>query len=212
MSYTLSPPSCSIIFTAGFQNMVKSLLGHAVPYAVTSRKGRGEVQCNAVSIGSPFYPPCGTVLSNLSWMPWVPQYVLSCQLTSQLIRSSVSEQTAGVRSRIFWCPTAPFVFLPIHAAGLYGTRYPQPGHKVSDFVVSSYIPNLSILSPSPNPNAVPSGDLRLLAVRQPPSDGLSRLKGVNTELDHIRAVIEKSPSAQTTLLESSLRRLRKYFR
>jgi CHAT domain-containing protein len=96
------------------------------------------------------------------------------------------------------------VFLPIHAAGLYATQYSQPGHKVSDFVVSSYVPTLSILSPSPNPNAAPSGDLRLLAIRQPPSDGLSRLKGVGTELDHIRAVIRKSPSARTTLLESSL--------
>jgi CHAT domain-containing protein len=96
------------------------------------------------------------------------------------------------------------VFLPIHAAGLYATQYSQPGHKVSDFVVSSYVPTLSILSPSPNPNAAPSGDLCLLAVRQPPSDGLSRLKGVDTELDHIRAVIRQLPSARTTLLESSL--------
>ena len=96
------------------------------------------------------------------------------------------------------------MFLPIHAAGLYGTKYSQPGHKVSDFVVSSYVPTLSILSPSPNPSKAPSGDFCLLAIRQPPSDGLLRLKGVDTELDHIKAVIWKIPSARTTLLESSL--------
>ena len=96
------------------------------------------------------------------------------------------------------------MFLPIHAAGLYDTQHLQPGHKVSDFVVSSYVPTLSILSPSLNPDVTPRNDLRLLAVRQPPSDGLSRLPGVATELEHISAVIGSSPSARTTLLESSV--------
>ena len=95
------------------------------------------------------------------------------------------------------------MFLPIHAAGLYDTQHSQPGYKVSDFLVSSYVPTLSILSPSLNPDVAPRNDLRLLAVRQPPSDGLSRLPGVATELEHIRAVIRNSPSARTVLLESS---------
>jgi CHAT domain-containing protein len=96
------------------------------------------------------------------------------------------------------------VFLPVHAAGCYDAQHSQPGHKVSDYVVSSYVPTLSILAPSPNPDVAPSGDLRLLAVRQPPSDGLSRLPGVSTELEHIREVIRNSPSTRTALLESSV--------
>jgi CHAT domain-containing protein len=96
------------------------------------------------------------------------------------------------------------VFLPIHAAGFYDTQHSQPGQKVSDFVVSSYVPTLSILALSPNPDTAPSGDLRLLAVGQPPSDGQSPLPGVNTELRHIREVIRDSTSAQTTLVESSV--------
>ena len=96
------------------------------------------------------------------------------------------------------------MFLPIHAAGFYDTQHSQPGHKVSDFVISSYVPIISILALPHNPSAAPSGDLRLLAVPQPPSDGLSRLPGVATELEHIRAVIRNSPSARTTLLESSV--------
>jgi CHAT domain-containing protein len=79
----------------------------------------------------------------------------------------------------------------------------QPGHKVSDFVISSYVPTLSILALSPNPNVAPTDDLRLLTVRQSPSDGQSRLPGVATELEHIRSAIRNSPSARTTLLESS---------
>jgi CHAT domain-containing protein len=105
---------------------------------------------------------------------------------------------------MFWCPTGPFVFLPIHAAGFYDTQHSRPVHDVSDFVISSYVPTLSILAPSPNPDVAPSGDLRFLAVPQPASDGQSRLPGVDTELEHIRAVIEKSPSARTTFLESSV--------
>ena len=96
------------------------------------------------------------------------------------------------------------MFLPIHAAGFYDAQHSQPGHKVSDFVISSYVPTLSILTPSPNPDVAPSHNLHLLAVRQPPSDGLSRLPGVATELEHIRTVIRNSPSARTILLESSV--------
>ena len=101
---------------------------------------------------------------------------MSCHLNSYLIRSPGSEQIPGDPSRIFWCPTAsgPFVFLPVHAAGFYDIQHSQPGYKVSDFVISSYyVPTLSVLAPSPNPDVAPSGDLRLLAIRQPPSDGLS---------------------------------------
>ncbi|KAI9573099.1 CHAT domain-containing protein [Boletus coccyginus] len=119
------------------------------------------------------------------------------------VLDALAFQTPGDPSRIFWCPTGPFMFLPIHGAGLYDTRHAQPGHKVSDFVVSSYVPTLSILTLSPNSVMAPIGDLRLLTIRQPSSDGLPYLPGVATELTHIREVIRDSPSAHITLLESS---------
>ncbi|KAG8216399.1 hypothetical protein J3R82DRAFT_6503 [Butyriboletus roseoflavus] len=112
----------------------------------------------------------------------------------------VSEQTPGDLSRIFWCPTGPFAFLPIHAAGLYGTGDPQPGNKVSDFVVSSYVPTLSILAPSPKPDAASNGDPAYLQSVNHFQTANPRFPGVDTELQHIRAVIENSPSARTTLL------------
>ena len=112
------------------------------------------------------------------------------------------EQTPGGLSRIFWCPTGPFMFLPIHAAGLYDTMHPQPGDKVFDFVVSSYTPSLSILARSVNHSTVVGCELRLLAVRQPPSDGLPRLRGVVTELKYIKEVIKNSTC--TSLVESSV--------
>ena len=94
------------------------------------------------------------------------------------------------------------MFLPIHAAGLYDTVRLQPGDKVFDFVVSSYTPSLSILARSANHSTVVGRELRLLAVRQPPSDGLPQLRGVVTELKYIKEVIKNSSC--TTLVESSV--------
>ncbi|KAF8132578.1 TPR-like protein [Boletus edulis] len=120
------------------------------------------------------------------------------------VLDALAFSTVGDLSRIFWCPTGPFVFLPVHAAGLYGTQYSSPGHKVFDFVVSSYVPTLTILARSPDPSVPPSDDLCLLVVPQPSSDGQSPLRGVAQELRHIRTVVGNSPSACTTLIQSSV--------
>ncbi|KAF8555898.1 hypothetical protein OG21DRAFT_784229 [Imleria badia] len=155
-------PTFTFQRSAGLQNMLEKLLGHA---RSDDRKGDPAP------------------LRGVSW-----ESLLST-LWNGVVRpvlDALAFSTPDELSRIFWCPTGPFVFLPIHAAGLYGTQHSQPGHKVFDFVISSYVPTLSSLTLSPNPPAVPSGDLRLLTVRQPPSDGLPHL------------------SAQTILLESSV--------
>ncbi|KAG6376745.1 hypothetical protein JVT61DRAFT_1763 [Boletus reticuloceps] len=109
----------------------------------------------------------------------------------------------GDLSRIFWCPTGPFVFLPIHAAGLYDAKYSAPGHKVFDFVVSSYVPTLSVLAPS-NIRVAHSSDLRLLLVGQPPSDGLNHLQGVAHELEDINTHALPSSNLLSALSRKSL--------
>ncbi|KAF8553250.1 TPR-like protein [Imleria badia] len=176
-------PNFTFQRSTGLQNMLERLLGHARVIRYDEREGEPAI------------------LRSVSW-----ESLLST-LWNDVVKpvlDVLAFSTPEDLSRIFWCPTGPFVFLPIHAAGLYGIQHSQHGHKVSDFVISSYVPTLSILALSPNPDVAPSGDLRLLAVGQPPSDGLSPLPGVTTELEHIRAVIGDSPSAQTTLLESSV--------
>ncbi|KAF8553241.1 hypothetical protein OG21DRAFT_1414673 [Imleria badia] len=172
---------------AGLQKMLDKLLGHARAVLCNDRKGDPATR---------YCISWESLLSNL-WNDVVIPVL-------DALAFSVSGVTPEELSRIFWCPTGPFVFLPIHAAGIYGTQHSKPGHKVSDFVISSYVPTLSSLMLSLDPGVAPSGDLRLLAIRQPPSDGLSQLPGVATELEHIKAVIRNSPSARTTLLESSV--------
>ncbi|KAF8545977.1 hypothetical protein OG21DRAFT_1368101, partial [Imleria badia] len=94
--------------------------------------------------------------------------------------------------RIFWCPTGPFSFLPIHAAGLYDKTNPSP--KLSDFAVSSYIPTMSALELPPQEHSeVTSRNIRLLVVPQPSTDGQSHLSGVRGEIESIRKSASSSP-------------------
>lgn len=86
--------------------------------------------------------------------------------------------------RIWWCPTGPLTFLPIHAAGLYG-RDDGFGSKLSDFVISSYTPSLAALIQGSRPRAQSEQEFQLLAVAQPSADGQSRLPGTNLEIKRI---------------------------
>ncbi|KAJ7434956.1 CHAT domain-containing protein [Mycena latifolia] len=86
--------------------------------------------------------------------------------------------------RIWWCPTGPLTFLPIHAAGLYGEEE-SLGSKLSDFVISSYAPSLTALIEGFRVNPDSLNGPRLLAVAQPVAEGQSYLPGTTQELNHI---------------------------
>ncbi|KAF8132587.1 CHAT domain-containing protein [Boletus edulis] len=175
-------PHFTLKRSVGLQNMLGRLLGDARATPFDDRKGK------AATRGAGSWETLLSTLFNGVIKP---------------VLDALAFSTIGDLSRIFWCPTGPFVFLPIHAAGLYGTQYSSPGHKVSDFVISSYTPTLSILV-QPNCHVAHSNDFRLLLVGQPPSDGQAPLRGVAPELRHIRTVVENPTSACTTLVESSV--------
>jgi CHAT domain-containing protein len=85
-------------------------------------------------------------------------------------------------NRIWWCPTGPLAFLPIHAAGIYGSE--SPGNQLSDYVISSYIPTVSaLLAPS---NPVIWSSFKLLSVIQASAPGAASIPQVRLELDCIR--------------------------
>ncbi|QRV80965.1 CHAT domain protein [Ceratobasidium sp. AG-Ba] len=42
---------------------------------------------------------------------------------------------------VTWCTTGYLSFLPLHAAGIYG----QPGRRIFDYLISSYVPTLGLL-------------------------------------------------------------------
>ncbi|KAJ7875091.1 CHAT domain-containing protein [Mycena leptocephala] len=84
--------------------------------------------------------------------------------------------------RIWWCPTGPLVFLPIHAAGLYGENE-KFGSTLADYAISSYTPSLTALIQGFRPRL--SGGLQLLAVAQPSASGQVYIPGTQKELDLI---------------------------
>ncbi|KIM73862.1 hypothetical protein PILCRDRAFT_80603 [Piloderma croceum F 1598] len=80
-----------------------------------------------------------------------------------------------------WCPTGPFAFLPVHAAGFY---YGEMTERVSDYIVSSYVPTigtlLRVLTPTSTLSA--TNPFRMMAVIQPQT-----LSYANQELENIAA-------------------------
>jgi CHAT domain-containing protein len=94
---------------------------------------------------------------------------------------------------VTWCATGPLAFLPIHAAGEYGSR--GGGLKVYDFVVSSYTTSLSaLLRPSlvraPNLQSPAS---KILVVSQPATPFFGSLPGCLEEVAKLENIF--SPEA-----------------
>jgi len=91
--------------------------------------------------------------------------------------------------RIWWCPTGPLAFLPIHAAGIY--EQDTSAQCLADFAVSSYIPTLSVLkglhSRAPS-NTTNDG---VLLVSQPNTPGLPKIPSTTAEVQKTREQLEK---------------------
>ncbi len=69
------------------------------------------------------------------------------------------------QSRIWWYPTGPLTFVPIHAAGPHKFNETVD---VSRIVISSYVTTLdSLLQAQTKKKPVPTGQMKLLAVSQP---------------------------------------------
>ncbi|KIJ44504.1 hypothetical protein M422DRAFT_168172 [Sphaerobolus stellatus SS14] len=103
---------------------------------------------------------------------------------------ALTNPSLRVKPRLWWCPTGLFSFLPLHAAGLYYADA-SPGSKLSDFVISSYIPTLSALLDRVSP-LPPPGPPKLLAIAQSSSIGQQKLPGTVDEIKYIKAAVEQS--------------------
>ncbi|HET9258025.1 MAG TPA: CHAT domain-containing protein [Pseudonocardiaceae bacterium] len=79
-------------------------------------------------------------------------------------------------SRVWWCPTGPLTYLPLHAAD-----------QVPDRVISSYTPTLAALTRARR--VPPPAEQRVLGVAVPKAPGLPPLPGVLAELDQLDAVL-----------------------
>jgi CHAT domain-containing protein len=94
-------------------------------------------------------------------------------------------------SRLWWCPTGAFTFLPIHAAGKYDRQSQIPIDTVADYVISSYTPTLTALLSSPLPLFATNSPVRTTAIIQPTSPGYLHLPYTEEELRTIEKIIPK---------------------
>ncbi|KAN0100021.1 CHAT domain containing protein [Tylopilus felleus] len=86
-------------------------------------------------------------------------------------------------SRIWWCPTAEFSLLPLHAAG----PYRKGQRNLGDLYISSYTPTLSALirARQEGCSISVSDGKRFIAIGQANAMGQSELPSVSTELTYI---------------------------
>ncbi|KAG1728368.1 TPR-like protein [Suillus paluster] len=87
-------------------------------------------------------------------------------------------------SRIWWCPTAEFTLLPLHAAGPYeGKSHDgKKNHNLSHFYISSYIPTLAELIRARQQVSRDTTGQHFVAIGQANPDGAKLLRCVATEL------------------------------
>jgi tetratricopeptide (TPR) repeat protein len=116
-----------------------------------------------------------------------------CMLTScdpAQLTHITQKATGRARPRIHWCANGDFVFLPLHAAGIYSG--PQASRECcSDYVVSSYTPTVSaLLRAQAQAPAVRSADVDMLLVAEDSAKNpaLSKLWSVRTELTRVESI------------------------
>ncbi|KAF8811441.1 hypothetical protein BYT27DRAFT_6453579 [Phlegmacium glaucopus] len=105
------------------------------------------------------------------------------------------------RRRIWWCPTGPLAFLPLHAAGVYGSAY-ERGSCISDFVVSSYTPTVRSLNDKFITSSASSKCTSIVLISQPNAPGLSSIPSTRTETHGLKELM-KGTAIDALLLEDA---------
>ncbi|KAF8991223.1 hypothetical protein BDQ17DRAFT_1371007, partial [Cyathus striatus] len=93
------------------------------------------------------------------------------------------------RPRLWWCPSGPFSFFPIHAAGTgFGTTDAQ---FASDYILSSYIPSVeALINVRQEMYSLPlASELQALIVAQPETPGHTSLPKTAKELEMIQSLV-----------------------
>jgi hypothetical protein len=101
---------------------------------------------------------------------------------------------AGTRApRLYWCPTGPAVFLPLHAAGYHEQAGEPAPMTVIDRAESIYVPKLRILAPGQaGPDAGQETSTSPLVVSMPQTPGMAPLPGTEAEGDRLAGLFPAS--------------------
>ncbi|KAG1842265.1 TPR-like protein [Suillus subalutaceus] len=119
------------------------------------------------------------------------------ELWGNVVRPNLAE-FAPRGSRIWWCPTSFFNFLPLHAAG----KYRANGESLSQQYVSSYTPSLTALMRAHRSHDR-SPSVSFAAIGQNlPAGALFTLDGVEPELELVQSLLPPPPTVSFTKITS----------
>ncbi|OFA56541.1 CHAT domain-containing protein [Streptomyces xinghaiensis] len=146
-----------------------------------------------------------TLRSLLAWL-WdeIAEPVLSA--LGEASGSPAEDDTKSPWTRLWWCPTGPLTFLPLHAAGHHDAPAVRGADTVLDRVISSYTPTLRALErarartpAAAKVRAAPGdGEGRMLVVALPDSPGQVSLESAAHDRD---LLAELFPDERHTLLQ-----------
>ncbi|KAF5338764.1 hypothetical protein D9611_013322 [Ephemerocybe angulata] len=103
--------------------------------------------------------------------------------------SSVETSLGGTLPRIWWCPTGPLSFLPIHAAGIYKE---SESETVLDYAVSSYTPTVTALTRIKDLQPINRNVSGLFLTSQPDAPDAISIPGTTKEVRSIYSGAERS--------------------
>ena len=115
-----------------------------------------------------------TIARTLAWLwdavvsPLLPDLLTAC-----------GTPTRGQRPFVWWCPTGPLTFLPLHAAG----RHDRSGEAVLDRFISSYAPTLLLLRQMRQRVTLSASKGRPLIVALPATPGQKNIPDADQEAD-----------------------------
>ncbi|KAG2751843.1 hypothetical protein P692DRAFT_201853098 [Suillus brevipes Sb2] len=104
---------------------------------------------------------------------------------------------ARQHSRIWWCPTSVFNFLPLHAAG----EYRKDGQFLSQLYISSYTPSLAALIKARTHDRSLSVSFAAIGQDHPPGVSFT-LDCVERELELVRSLLPPLPTVSFTKITS----------
>ncbi|KAF5335481.1 hypothetical protein D9611_012192 [Ephemerocybe angulata] len=103
--------------------------------------------------------------------------------------SKIHQSRVAALPRIWWCPTGPLSFLPIHAAGIYRDTGSE---SILDYAVSSYTPTVAALTERVKSGAfIEEKTSGLFITSQPSPDGVSSIPGTKKEVLAIYDITKK---------------------
>jgi hypothetical protein len=115
--------------------------------------------------------------SELAWL-WD---IVTGPVLAKLGKSAPVREPSSNAPRVWWCPTGPAAFLPLHAAGHYPDHASGAPVSAMDCVVSSYTPTLSALrrqvregTPEPGETPKPAGTELVVEYSLPQDDATAR--------------------------------------